>query len=270
MILCAALVVASPRAQADHPHAHADDATDSVTLIAQQAIHDDETPGAVQVTDEESAPTHFAPVCTDRGGTSYNDGTACERILRCDDGNGYLVQEVTNTAPPTVVNTFCVTEQQLQQIAPTVTPELVLGALRRIPLPAAELAIQPPGHRAPVNFEVIFSTKAGTLTPTVTLLGQKVHLKITPTTYTWVPGDGSDAFATDWEGQPYQQGDLDMSHYVSHPYQRAGEVEPRVDVTYSAKFSVGDPNNFQPVLGTVTVEGAATGLTIVEAEGVLN
>jgi hypothetical protein len=151
-----------------------------------------------------------------------------------------------------------------------VTPAAVLTALRRIPLPAAELAIQPPGHRAPVNFDVIFSTEAGTLTPTVTLLGQKVHLTITPTTYTWVPGDGSDAFATDWEGQPYQRGDLDMNHYVSHPYQRAGEFEPRVDVTYSAKFSVGSPNNFQPVPGTVTVEGAATGLTIVEAAGVLN
>jgi hypothetical protein len=265
-----ALVTVAPPAYADRTHAHGDDATDSVTVIAQQAINESQQTGTQQGTDADSPPTHFVPACTDRGGTPYNNGSACERILQCDHGNGYLVQEVTNTDPSETLNTFCVTEQELQQIAPTVTPGLVLTALRRIPLPAAELSIQPPGHRALVNFDVIFSTGARILTPTVTLLGQRVYLKIAPVTYRWVPGDGSEALVTDWEGQPFQRGDLDMGDYVSHRYELAGVVGPRVDVTYTAEFSVGRADRFQPVPGTVTVEGTPTALRIVEAAGVLN
>ncbi|HEY3014834.1 MAG TPA: hypothetical protein VGJ41_06975, partial [Nocardioides sp.] len=87
---------------------------------------DESTPpdNDVPAVETPATPTHTEPVCEDHGGKSYNDGTACSSIVRCgapDGSIGYLVQIVTDTEPPRSVGIDCVTEQEIQNIQPTVT-----------------------------------------------------------------------------------------------------------------------------------------------------
>lgn len=140
---------------------------------------------------------------------------------------------------------------------PQVTPGMVAAAFRRVPLPAAELRVQPPNGRTLVNFATNFYTERGDLTRTVTLLGRQVDLRIHPTAYTWDFGDGSTT-TTSSAGAPYP--DLE----VTHDYREPGRVMPSVDTTYSAEYSVeGGP--WQPVDGTVTIPGPAVGLRVLTA-----
>jgi hypothetical protein len=60
-----------------------------------------------------------------------------------------------------------------------------------------------------------------------------------------------------------------MDSYITHQYTDANvTVHPRVDTTYSAEYSV-DGQPFQPVIGTVTIDGAPVSLQVVEARPVL-
>jgi hypothetical protein len=141
--------------------------------------------------------------------------------------------------------------------APQVTPGMVAAALRRLPLPASQLQVQPPNGRTLVNFATNFYTERGDLTRSVTLLGRTVDLRITASSYTWHFGDGSTA-TTSEPGAPYPALD------VTHDYRKAGRVTPSVDTTYTAEFSV-DGGPWRPVDGTVTIPGAPVGLRVLTA-----
>lgn len=144
---------------------------------------------------------------------------------------------------------------------PQVTAGLVAEALRRVPLPAPVIEVQPPNGRTLVNFDTNFYTEAGDLDRTITLLGQQVDLQISAASYTWVFGDGQ-SLQTTSPGAAYPQLD------VTHRYLGAGGVQVRVDVTYTAQFSVnGGP--FAPVPGSVTVAGGSEPLQVVEARPTL-
>jgi hypothetical protein len=144
---------------------------------------------------------------------------------------------------------------------PVVTPGLVLAAFRRVPLPASELGVQPPGGRTLVNFETNFFTDDGGFTRVVRLLGQRVVLRIWPASFGWRFGDG-EGRETVSAGSPYP--DLE----VTHRYLDRGRVAARVDTTYAAEFSVnGGP--WREVGGTVTVPGDPEGLRVVTARPVL-
>ena len=144
---------------------------------------------------------------------------------------------------------------------PQVTSSAVLRALRRIGLPASELVVQPPGGETLVNFDTNFYTEQGSFTRRVRLLGQRVDLKIWPSRYQWVFGDGA-SLASASAGAPYP--DLQ----ITHDYQAKGGVSPRVDTTYSAQFSVnGGP--WRDMDGTVTIPGAPVKLDVRTARPVL-
>lgn len=145
---------------------------------------------------------------------------------------------------------------------PVLTPALVLRAFRRVPLPRLA-SIAQPGNKTLVNFDTIFHTQARPFTRTVTLLGQRVRLEITPSSYDWTWGDGT-SMRTTTPGAAYP------SREVVHRYQRAHvTVEHQVRVTWSAQYAVnGGP--VQPVPGTVTLTGPATALRIAEATPALS
>lgn len=145
---------------------------------------------------------------------------------------------------------------------PTVTPGLVLTALRRIGLPAVEAQTQPAGKTL-VNFDTIFFAEPETFTRTLTLLGQRVQVEAQPTRFTWHHGDGTTA-ATTTPGAPYP------SKAVTHEYTDAHRtVQARVDVTYTARFRVNG-GAWQDIGETVTITGPATALRISEARPVLS
>ncbi len=145
---------------------------------------------------------------------------------------------------------------------PTVTPGQVLEALRRVGLPELPTVVQPAGKTL-VNFETNFYTEPQPVALTLTLLGQRVQVEATPTTYHWDFGDGA-AVTTDDPGAAYPE------LAVTHRYSDARvTVHPSVETTYTARFSVGG-GNWQDVGGTVTATGPATALRIAEATPLLS
>lgn len=145
--------------------------------------------------------------------------------------------------------------------APQVTSGLVLSALRRLDLPPSELHIQPPNGRTLVNFETNFYTEQLAFDRTVRLLGRRVDLRIWPSGFRWVFGDGAE-IGSESAGAPYP--DL----LITHNYRQKGGVSPRVDTTYAAEFSV-DGGAWREVDGTVTIPGEPVPLEVVTARPVL-
>ena len=145
---------------------------------------------------------------------------------------------------------------------PQVTPGLVLTELRRIGLPSLQARTQP-RDKTLVNFATIFYAEPQTFTRTLTLLGQSVDVEATPTSFTWHYGDGSSA-TTSTPGAPYPAKDVTHSYTDAHT-----TVQPSVDVTYSARFRVGN-GAWQTIPDTVTIAGPAGALRISEATAVLS
>lgn len=142
-------------------------------------------------------------------------------------------------------------------VPPTVTPGMVLSALRRVGLPSLEVEVQPAG-RTLVNFDTIFHTDPRPVDVDLTILGQAVRVQATPTTYVWSFGDGTSLTTSD-PGAPYPSRD------ITHRYADAGTtVSPSVTVVYGARFRVGG-GAWQDVNGTVSIPGPAQGLEVVEA-----
>ena len=145
---------------------------------------------------------------------------------------------------------------------PQVTPGLVLTELRRIGLPSLQARTQP-RDKTLVNFATIFYAEPQTFTRTLTLLGQSVDVEATPTSFTWHYGDGSSG-TTSTPGAPYPAKDVTHSYTDAHT-----TVQPSVDVTYSARFRVGN-GTWQTIPDTVTIAGPAGTLRISEATAVLS
>jgi hypothetical protein len=145
---------------------------------------------------------------------------------------------------------------------PTVTPGLVLDALREVGLPSLAAKTQP-AEKTLINFDTIFYTEPQPFARTITLLGQAVAIEAIPTGYTWHFGDGS-TLATSTPGSPYP------SKEIIYRYLDAGTtVATSVDVTYTARFAVGGAA-WQDIADTVTIAGPTTDLRIAEASAVLS
>ncbi|ABL81025.1 hypothetical protein Noca_1511 [Nocardioides sp. JS614] len=185
----------------------------------------------------------------------------CAEPARCHDGT--LMTYTWFETPDGTRSSYesSCPEDAAVAASPAVTPGLVLRAFRRVPLPASELVVQPPGGRTLVNFETNFYTERGELTRVVRLLGRRVELRIWPEAFTWQYGDGVSE-RTRGAGSPYP--DLE----ITHRYLRRGRVVVRVDTTYAADFRVG-AGGWRHVDGTVTIPGAAEGLRVVTARPVL-
>lgn len=214
--------------------------------------------GTSDATSPTGSPVTYVPVCppTDCGG----------QVDACTDGtDAFMIVEDGVDGSLEVLGGACLSPADLPDPAPPqVTPGMVLAAFQRVPLPGSSLTIAPPGGRTLVGLDTILSTEAESFTETLTLLGQQVELDISPAEFTWHHGDGTSQ-STDDPGIPYAEG-RPMSDYVSHQYSAvADRLALRVDTTWSARFRVnGGP--WQDVGDTVTIEGDAVALEVVEAE----
>jgi hypothetical protein len=157
---------------------------------------------------------------------------------------------------------FCGGDTAPNATTPQVTPDLVARAFQRIPLPALRAHTQPADETL-INFDTIFYVDAQPLHRTLTLLGQRVELEITPSTFRWVHGDGTTA-VTQTPGAAYPAKD------VVHRYQHAHvTVQHHVEIVWTARWSLnGGP--LQDVPGTVTTVGPATPLRVAEATPALS
>lgn len=146
--------------------------------------------------------------------------------------------------------------------APTITPAMVQRAFERIPLPTARSIAQPDGKTL-VNFDTIFHAEAEPFTETVTLLGQRVELDITPSAFVWEFGDGA-SVETTTPGAPYPAKEIVHRYADAHV-----TVSHRLTITWTARFRVNG-GAWRDVPGSVTMPGPATDLRVAEATPVLS
>jgi hypothetical protein len=143
-----------------------------------------------------------------------------------------------------------------------VSPALVARAFRSIPLPHLR-AITQPADKTLINFDTIFYVQATPLHRTLNLLGQRVELAITPSTFRWVHGDGTTA-VTHTAGAAYPAKDVVYRYQQAHV-----TVRQHVEIVWTARWSLNG-GAYQDVDGTVTTVGPETPLRIAEATPALS
>jgi len=120
-----------------------------------------------------------------------------------------------------------------------------------------------PAAKTLINFDTIFYVEAEPLHRTLNLLGQRVELEITPSTFRWVHGDGTTS-ETHTPGATYPAKDVVYRYQQAHV-----TVRHHVEIVWTARWSLnGGP--FQDVAGTVTTVGPDTSLAVVEATPALS
>jgi len=143
-----------------------------------------------------------------------------------------------------------------------ITPGLVRREFERLTWQSSELAVQPPDGVTLVGFESnFFTTNTGPTAQAVTLLGRRIQIEATPTSYVWHFGDESTE-TTSTPGAAYPQ------LLVTHRYQHIGKVQPSVDTVYAGRYRVGT-GPWRAIPGTLTVTGQQQELEVREARGVL-
>lgn len=143
-----------------------------------------------------------------------------------------------------------------------VTPERVLRAMQRLSWPGSALVIQPPEGRTLVNFATNFLTENDEPTrQRVTLLGQRIVIEATPSSYHWDFGDGNKA-TTSTPGARYPELD------VTHAYAKKGRYAPSVGTTYAGRYRVnGGP--WLEIPGSHMVAGEPVELEVIGAKPTL-
>lgn len=143
--------------------------------------------------------------------------------------------------------------------APVLTVGLIRNAFAELKLPAGTLVIQPPDGLTLVNFDTNFyTTSTEPIARTVTLLGRRVTLEATPSTFHWAFGDGERLTTSD-PGAPYP--DL----RVTHSYLRKDTYRPSLGTTYTGRYRVGG-GPWRQIPGTVTINGTGQALRAIEAQ----
>lgn len=164
--------------------------------------------------------------------------------------------------------TTCLMPADLKDLK-RITPAMVLVEFRKLTWPSGELVVQPSRGWTLVNAPTVVSTTTvGTQSQSVTLLGQHVEIQAWPR-YSWVFGDGS-SMTTDGpgrrvvarRGQSIQ--DVNLSGAIVHRYEQAGDVQVRLDLTYSGRYRIGH-GQWTDIPGTLTVSGTPQPLRVEEA-----
>ena len=250
--LLAAIVLASPNVTPS-PY---DESVETRDESSTDGVND---PGTNDSTSGQQAEYRYDPMCSPGDGSD----STCSLAYNCPEGQvRYNIWRRLPGQDWVWMGDDCLGGAPADdETVPAVTAGDVLREVRRLPLPKAQLAIQP-SDRTLVNLDTVFSTTAPKFDRTVTILGQRVRIIAKPTRYAWHFGDGA-TLTTATPGRPYP------AMYVTHQYTKAGQTHrPRVDVTFSISYSV-DGGPTQSLAQTITTEGPAASLTTREATPVL-
>jgi hypothetical protein len=108
-----------------------------------------------------------------------------------------------------------------------------------------------------VNVPTNLFVNAAPLTLDTELVGLPVHVRATPTHFTWRLGDGTVLRTAD-AGGPYP----DMT--TTHTYRQKGGVAVQLTTSYTGEYSIlGGP--WTPIDGEADVQSPAVALTVLEA-----
>jgi len=201
------------------------------------------------------------PICNRGSGAGSDMYYGCGEQASCgSNGLEYWIWRHTDDGS-NIVGATCF-ESGDAPAADVLTPQRILEAFERIPLPESPLEVQPPGGVTLVNFDTILHTDAQPFTETVQLLNRQITFDIEPAEFTWTLGDGNTLSTTD-PGRAWRSG-LPMDEYVSHRYAKAGTVQLRLTTTWSARWRL--PNGpWRPVDGTVDITSPPQQLEVTTA-----
>lgn len=240
-------------ATADSPDAASGQTDFIVSGQSGNAAVSDDMPNASDASSTGPALTYH-----EQGACALGGSTTCAEPLTCEGGQTVTYWWYTNPTGATVSQGFSCpgAAPEIAAAPPQVTPGMVQRALERVRLPEPDLSVQPPGGRTLINFETNFFTAAEPFTETVTLLGRRVDLDISPSQFRWAFGDGEGLTTTE-PGAPYP--DLELTH----TYLEQGQVRPQVTTVYTADYRV-DGGPWQPVPGSVDITSDPVDLTVTE------
>jgi len=141
------------------------------------------------------------------------------------------------------------------------SPEQILTTLERdlasLEIPPSPVRIQPDQDWTYVNLDTIVMTDADPVTLTTTVLGVAVDVRVTPISYRWDFGDGTDPLTTTDPGKPYPD------HTVAHIYATTGEFPITLTTTWTGEFRTAG-SAWQAIPGSTTTTSSHEPLTLVE------
>ncbi|MGP7961156.1 PKD domain-containing protein [Sanguibacter sp. A247] len=122
--------------------------------------------------------------------------------------------------------------------------DAVARELKTLKIPAKRAQIAPVTDWFPVQFPMTYYTDAEPERLTTTVLETDVELELTPTTFTWNPGDGTDPFTSAKPGAPFPD------DTVTHVYTRVGEYRITLTTSREGRFRVAGSDTCRPITGT--------------------
>ena len=134
---------------------------------------------------------------------------------------------------------------------PTTTPEDPVAAelarqLTTLPIPPKRAGIAPVTTWFAVQTPMTLHTDAAPETLTTTVLGTSVDLELTPTLFTWDPGDGSAPIRTTRPGKPYPD------QTTTHVYTKVGTYQVTLTTTWHGRYRTPDDTTWHDIAGTGT------------------
>ncbi|WP_242493885.1 PKD domain-containing protein [Sanguibacter massiliensis] len=123
--------------------------------------------------------------------------------------------------------------------------DAVARELKTLKIPPKHAKIAPITDWFTVQTPMTYYTDAGTELLTTTVLGTNVELELTPSSYSWDPGDGSKPLTTTKPGARYPD------QTVTHAYTKVGTYRVTLTTTWTGRFRTTG-GTWQPIAGTGT------------------
>lgn len=116
--------------------------------------------------------------------------------------------------------------------------------IRTLKIPPRHARIAPVTTWFTVQIPMTYFTDAGAERLEVTVLGTDVELELTPSSYSWDPGDGSAPIVTTKTGAPYPD------QTVTHTYTKVGTYRVTLTTTWRGRFRVAGATTWRDIEGT--------------------
>ncbi|MEN2744211.1 PKD domain-containing protein [Sinomonas halotolerans] len=135
--------------------------------------------------------------------------------------------------------------------------------LRELPIVAPKLGTQPGRHTLKGAETNIYADPAEQ-SFSITILGRKVDIKVTPSEYRWDYGDGT-TLVTRYPGGPVPEERWGEKTVTSHIYTATGDFTVGLTTVFTGEFSV-DGGPYQPIAGTAEIPSAPRTLSVWRSE----
>ncbi|MGP7959465.1 PKD domain-containing protein [Sanguibacter sp. A247] len=172
--------------------------------------------------------------------------------ITCPDGTAFVWPTLARTLDPAtnkwgpwrLVTPPCVPVDDGTLTSDDPIADAVARELKTLKIPAKRAQIAPVTDWFPVQLPMTYYTDAEPETLTTTVLGTDVELELTPTTFTWDPGDGTAAITSKAPGASFPD------DTITHVYKKVGEYRITLTTTWEGRFRITGADTWRPITGT--------------------